>query len=199
MKASSGVDATLSSKYTLHEQHSPTYLLTLNLVGNDTWSNLLQLVVLSSITCFDYKWVDLNSTKNCYFASFFHFKILGFCFRSLPPGSPRCSAYHLHPGRVGGIQLPRGIPGRSSRAVCVAMGEEGRRHGRIFPLSALYLWWPSDSDKKRVWWPVKHKRWYKHTAQTSGRLRRNLRFCGINSPPPRNNSFLIIHNILTRE
>lgn len=68
---------------------------------------------------------------------------------SLSPRASRCSAHHRDTRRVCGIQLPRWVPRRSSRAVCVAMGEEGRRHGRIFPHSALCLWWPSDSDEKK--------------------------------------------------
>lgn len=43
----------------------------------------------------------------------------------------RCRSHHSHPGRVGGVQLPGGVPGRSPGAVCVAVGEEGRRHGRL--------------------------------------------------------------------
>lgn len=49
----------------------------------------------------------------------------------------RCRAHYRNSGWVGGVQLPRRVSGRPSRAVCVAMGEEGRRYGRISSKSLL--------------------------------------------------------------
>lgn len=69
----------------------------------------------------------------------------------------RCSTHHRNTRGIRGVQLPRGIPRRTSCAVCVTVGEEGRRHGRISS-SALFLWWPTDlimgfdGNTTMTWW-----------------------------------------------
>lgn len=50
---------------------------------------------------------------------------------------PRCSPHHSNTGWVGGVQLPRGVPWGTPRAVRVTVGEEGRRYGKISSLSSL--------------------------------------------------------------
>lgn len=68
------------------------------------------------------------------------------CFSEL---FPRCSPYYSNSWWVGGVQLPRGVPRGTPRAVRVAMGEEGRRNGRIFlPLLSYCVKVATDSKLK---------------------------------------------------